>query len=105
MVSEGEKSHGASSPTSNPMNKYVVNSFANSRSNSNNCRAGVQIDTFSSNLYRDPSSNDFYTQSLIMPKKLNPHLNGLRQYVRLRKSQEKEELQNRKAQTTYGTAA
>ena len=39
-----------------------------------------------------------------MPKRLNHRENSLRQSARLHKSWEKEELQNRKAHTTYGTA-
>ena len=38
-----------------------------------------------------------------MPKRLNPRENGMRRSARLRESQEKEELKNRKEHTTYGT--
>ena len=78
-VSEGVKSHEASLPTSQPMNQCSANSFSNSRRTSNNGISGVQIDTYNSNLYSDPSSHDFDTQSLTMPKRLNPNENGLHQ--------------------------
>ena len=64
-----------------------------------------QIDTYNSNLYSDPSSHNFDTQSLTITKRLNPHDNGLRRYARLRESREKEELKKRKVHTTYSTAA
>ena len=40
-----------------------------------------------------------------MPTRLNPHENGLRRSTCLRELRKKEELKNRKAHTTYGTAA
>ena len=89
-VSEGVKLHEASLPTSQPMNQSVYNSFANSRSKSNNGRAGAQIDTYNSNPYSDPSSQNFDKQYLTMPKRLNTHENRLRRSARLGKSQEKE---------------
>ena len=54
LVSEGDKSHEASSPTSQSMNHSATNSFDNYRSKSNNGRSGVQIYTYNSNPYRDP---------------------------------------------------
>ena len=88
-VSEGEKSYEAISSTSQPMNQSADNSFANFRSKSNNERAGVKIYTFNSNLYSNPSSQNFDRQYLIMPTMLNPHYNGLRRSTRLRELQEK----------------
>ena len=104
-VSEGDKLHEVRSPTSQPMNQSVANSFFYSQSKSNNGRAGVQIDTYNSNPCSDPSSHYFDTKSLTIPKSLNPHENVLRRSARLRESQEKEELQKCKVHTTYGTAA
>ena len=89
-VPDGDNSCEASSPTSYPMNQSLANSFAYSQIKSNNVRAGVQKDTYNSNPYSDPSSHDFYTQSLTMPKRLNLHENGLRQCSGLRGSQERE---------------
>ena len=60
-VSEGDKSHESSSPTSQPMNQSAANSFANYRSKSNNVRYGFQIDTFNSNPYRNPLSHIVFT--------------------------------------------
>ena len=91
-VSEGEKLHEASLPTSQPMNQSADNSFTDSQSTSNNGIAGFKIDTFNSNPYSDPSSQNFDTQSLTMPKNLNPHENGQRQSARLHESREKEDL-------------
>ena len=105
LVSEGVKSHEASLPTSQTMNQSEANSFASSRSKSNNGRAGVQIGTYNSTLYRNSSSHDFDTQSLTITKRLNPHENELRQSACLRKSWEREELQKRKAHSTHGTTA
>ena len=85
LASEGDKLNLASSPTSQPMNQPAYNSFANAQSMSNNGRSGVQIDTFNSNSYSDPSSHNYYTQSLTIPTRLNPSENGLRQSIRLRK--------------------
>ena len=89
-VSEGEKLHEASSPTSQPMNQYAANLFANYLSKYNNGRAKFQIDKYNSNPYSDPSSQNFDTISLTIPKRLNPHENGLRRSARLRESREKE---------------
>ena len=89
----------ASSPTSHPMNQSAANSFANSQIMSNNGRSVVQIDIFNSNIYSDPLSHGFDTQSLRITTSLNPHENGLRRSIRLR------ELQKRKSHTTYGTTA
>ena len=91
-VSEGDKLHETSSPTSQPMNQSEANSFANSQSKYNIGRAGDQIDTFNSNPYINLSSHDFDTQYLIITTKLNPHDNGLRRSTRLRGLREKEEL-------------
>ena len=88
-ASKGDKLHEASSPTSQPMNNYADNSFANNQSISNNGRARFQIDTFNSNLYSDPLSHDSDTQSLIIPTRLNPRDNELLQSPCLRKSQGK----------------
>ena len=59
---EGDKSHEAISPTSQPMNKSESNSFANAQSMSNNGRALFQIYTFNSNPYSDPLSKNYGTQ-------------------------------------------
>ena len=67
-VSEGVKSHEARSPTSQPTNPSTANLFTNSQSKPNNFRYRFQIDTYNSNLYSNPSSHDFDTQSSTMPK-------------------------------------
>ena len=97
--------HETSLPTSQPMNQSAASSFANYHSKSNNGRSGVKIDTCNSNPYSDPSTQDFYTLSLTMPKRLNPYENGLRRLSFLRESLEKQEVQKRKAHNKYGTAA
>ena len=61
-VSEGDKLNESRLPTSQPMNQSEANSLTNYQSKSNNIRAEVQIDTYNSNLYIDPSSHDFDTQ-------------------------------------------
>ena len=86
------------------MNRSAANSFANSKSNYNNGRAGVQIDTYNSNPYSDPSSHNFDTQYLTISKRFNPHENGLYRSARLGESQEKEGLKKRKVNTSYGNA-
>ena len=103
-ASKGDKSHESSWPTSQPVNQSAANPFANARSISNNGRSGFQIDTFNSNPYSDSLSHNYDTQSLIMPKRMNPRENGLCLSTRLRELRGKEELQKRKVHTTCGTA-
>ena len=96
--SEGENSHGISSGPSQQeqSNQAAANSFANTRSLSNNQpRAGSHIDTIGS----DPA------EALQMPVRMNPHENGLRRSPRLREQKENEISNKRKAHTAYGTSA
>ena len=102
-VSEGNKLHDSIWPTSQPMNQFAANSFANYLSKSNSGRTGVQTGTYNSKRYNDPLSHNFDTQSLTISKRFNPHDNGLCQSTRLRTSQKKEEPEKRKTHTTYGT--
>ena len=97
--------HETSSPTSQLMNQSTSNSFDNYLRKSNNGRAGVQIDTYKSNPYSNQSSHNYDAKYLTMTKSSNPHENGLHRSAHLCELREKEEPQNRKADTTYGTVA
>ena len=96
--SEGDTSHGISSRPSQQeqSNQEAANSFANTRSLSNNQpRAGAHIDTIGP----DPA------ESLQMPVRMNPHENGLRRSPRLREQKENDIPNKHKVHTAYGTSA
>ena len=85
------------------MKNSAANSFANAQSMSNNGTAGVQINTFNSNPSSDPLSHDSDTKALRMSTRLNQYENELHKSPSIRELWEKEELQKRKAHTTYDT--
>ena len=84
---------------SNHFNQSAANSFVNKPKQSTNIgRAGVQTAIFDSKPTTD-------SDSLKIPKWLNPHENGLRRSLRLREQQDMEESKKRKYHVTFGTAA
>ena len=94
--SEGDNLHGIISRPSQQeqSNQAAANSFANTRSLSNNQpRAGSYIDTIGP----DPA------EALQMPVRITPHENGLRRSPRLREQKEDKISNKCKAHTAYGT--
>ena len=85
MVSEGDGIANRTPPSQmDRLSEAAANSFENSGRMSNSGRAGVRTDTFDSN---PTQQNEHDTEALKMPKRLNPHENGLRRPPPLTKAQ------------------